>query len=213
MAIKQIIQVKTELVDKKPDNDNNKAQKQPAIHDKLNKQVVITDTPEVLNTKCSYIKEITPEIKELAKDMLETVRLPENNAAGLSAPQVGVPIRMCVVRKFRENPQDPEEEIVTEQVLINPKITSEAPQTDIRWEGCLSIPDIFGLVERPKRVKVTALDENGNEIRIKASGFYARVIQHEIDHLNGILYSDKVVGHLITEPQLDKLIEEEHREL
>lgn len=173
----------------------------------------IQEIPSILNTKCEAVNEITPEITDLIKDLLETVELPENAAAGLSAPQIGINKRVCVVRKFRPDPSDPENEeneIATSVVLINPEVTSESPATDVRWEGCLSLPGKFGLVQRAKRVKVKALNEKGEPIKIKAKGFFARVIQHEIDHLNGILYTDKIIGKILTEPELDKFIEEEH---
>ena len=76
-------------------------------------------------------------------------------------------------------------------VFINPKIISSSKDVALGWEGCLSIPDEYGKVQRPKKVKIKALNEEGEEVRINASGFFARVIQHEIDHLDGILFIDK----------------------
>lgn len=185
----------------------------PIVEVKINKKEFL-EIPEILHTKCEYVKNVKdPEIQKLIRDLIDTVSLPENAAAGLSAPQIGINKRVCVVRKFRPDPNNPDNEFVTTQVLVNPEITSFAPQTDIRWEGCLSIPGLFGMVERAKRAKVKAIDENGNPVKIKATGFHARVIQHELDHLDGVLYTDNLIGEIITERELDKLIEQEHKEL
>lgn len=184
----------------------------PIVKVKIENKAIL-EVPEVLKTKCEYVKEITPEIKALVQDMLDTVRLPENSAAGLSAPQVGVGKRICVVRKFTQDSADPEKEYAQDFVLINPEITSESPATNVRWEACLSVPGIFGMVERAKRVKVTAIDENGTPVKFKAEGFFARVLQHELDHLNGVLYTSRTIGNLVTEAELDRMMMEEQKGL
>jgi peptide deformylase len=95
--------------------------------------------------------------------------------------------------------------ITKDYVLVNPKLISASEDMDIHYEGCLSIPDTYGQVKRHKKIKVSALDENGNEIKINTSGFFARVIQHEMDHLDGILFTSKMIGKVLTEQELDNL--------
>ena len=160
-----------------------------------------TIVPDILRARCTKITNIDKSIKELAKTLVDTVMLPENKAAGLSAPQIGIAKRICVVRKFKIDSE--KNELSNEYVLINPKITSFSKPTDVRWEACLSIPNLFGKVERSKRVSIIYQDLQGNSNKLKASGFFARVIQHELDHLDGILYTDKVIGTTLTEKELD----------
>lgn len=92
-------------------------------------------------------------------------------------------------------------------ILINPKITQKSSETELDWEGCLSVPDRYGLVERYKKIKITAKDLNGNKLKIKAEGFFARTIQHETDHLDGVLFTSKVVGKTLTQKEFDKIVE------
>lgn len=162
----------------------------------------------ILRKKSTKVTEINDEIKKVIKNLKDTVveeRDPEG--AGLAAPQIGVSKQICVVRKFEFDPENPEEEKVTDHILINPKIIKASKEKEIGIEGCLSVPDIYGHVERPKKIKMTALDEAGEEIQINASGFFARAIQHEIDHLNGILFIDKVIGETVKGEQLDSFYE------
>ncbi len=159
----------------------------------------------LLNQKSQKVGEFTPEVKEIIQDLLDTVRQPNSGAAGLSAPQIGKLLRICVARRFIKNPNDPENEITKEYVLVNPKIITASNEKSAHWEGCLSIPDTFGLVERPSKIKVKAQDETGQEITIKTTGFFATVIQHEIDHLDGILFTSKVIGKTLSEKELDEM--------
>ena len=96
---------------------------------------------------------------------------------------------------------------IEEFILINPKITETSKETEIDWEGCLSVPDKYGKVERYRKIKVTAQTLDGNTIHISAKNLFARVIQHEVDHLDGILFTSRIVGETITEAELDKLYE------
>jgi len=118
------------------------------------------------------------EIKKLIFDMKETVEA--KNGIGLAAPQVGQLLRVIVI--FLENKKI---------VLINPKIVHFSWRKKIAEEGCLSIPGTFGLVKRSKGIKVHAYDENGKKMKFKAKNLFARVIQHEVDHLDGVLFIDK----------------------
>ncbi len=136
----------------------------------------------VLEKKCREIKEMTPRIRELIFDMLETMY--DANGVGLAGPQVGVLKRVCVI-DVGEGPL----------ILINPVITfSEGEQTGD--EGCLSLPGKAGQVTRPDHVIVHALDENMEEIEVEGTHLLARALCHEIDHLDGHMYTEKVIGQL-----------------
>ena len=158
---------------------------------------------QVLKTKCDVIKDITPEVKRIATDLLDTIRNPETHGVGLAAPQIGHSLAMCVVVKHIKD-QKPQEFL-----LINPKITKLSPATDITWEGCLSIPDLYCRVQRSKSIAVEYKDLAGIPQKIKATGFFARVIQHEIDHLHGVLITDKCIGTSLTEKELDDYLAKE----
>lgn len=133
---------------------------------------------EILRKKSRRVDKIDDKIKMLLEDMVETMR--HNNGVGLAAPQVGILKRIAVV--------DIGEGLYK---LINPEIVySEGSQIDI--EGCLSIPNVRDNVERPKKVVIKTLNENGEEITIEGEDFLARALCHEIDHLDGILFIDKV---------------------
>lgn len=152
---------------------------------------------------------VNEELKTLVADLLDTLKASTHpKGAGLAAPQIGVSKRVCIVTRFTPDPTNPDNELETHFILINPEILSHSEVTSINWEGCLSIPNTYGRVERYKRLKVKAYDINGNDFTIKAEGFFARVIQHEIDHLDGILFTSKIVGRTYTEKELDEMQEE-----
>ena len=126
-----------------------------------------------------------PDIQRLVDDMLETME--DHDGAGLAAPQVHVSRRL-VVYGVRANPRYPEAEEVPLTVLINPVITPLAEEQDEDWEGCLSVPDLRGRVPRFTRVRVDGHGRDGRRLRFTAEGFHARVVQHECDHLDGVVY-------------------------
>lgn len=128
------------------------------------------------------VDEITPEIRKLAEDMLQTMY--ESNGIGLAAPQVGRSIRLVVIHL-----SDPD---AIPLVLINPVITKKSKEKDTLEEGCLSLPGLSGKVKRPSAVTVEALDLNGNPQVYATDEMFARCLQHEIDHLEGILFIDKL---------------------
>lgn len=136
----------------------------------------------VLRTKAKEVQEITDKTRELLDNMAETMYAAPG--VGLAAPQVGVLQRIVVIDVEDENG-------LVE--LINPVITEYSPEKVIVEEGCLSIPGQSGKVLRPARVTVKALDREGKEFELKAEGYLARAIQHELDHLDGILFIDKVL--------------------
>ncbi|NMB91920.1 peptide deformylase [candidate division WWE3 bacterium] len=173
-------------------------------------KAVITVPNSILNKKAQKVSNITSDVKNTAKDLLDTVKLAKDpEGAGLAAPQIGISQRIIVVRNFFEDPINPQEIHSDDIILINPKITSSSSETETDWEGCLSVPDKYGLVERFKKIKVTAKDLNGSNLKIKAEGFFARTIQHEVDHLNGILFTSKVIGNTISQKEFDEIIEKE----
>ena len=174
---------------------------------------IVTIPDPVLNKKTQKIGGITEEIKELAQDLIDTVKVAEDpEGAGLAATQIGVSKRMCVVRNFFEDPLDENKIGSDDIILINPKITHFSPEKDLDWEGCLSVPDVYGKVERATKIKVTAKDIDGNNIKIKAEGFFARTIQHEVDHLDGILFTTHVKGKTLTQREFDEMINEQNND-
>lgn len=127
----------------------------------------------------------TPQLEELITDMFDTMAA--LTGAGLAAPQIGVSQRV-VIFGFDSNPRYPEAEPVPTTILINPTIEPLGEETSEDWEGCLSVPGLRGRVERHTRIRYLGYDQTGGEIERTVSGFHARVVQHECDHLDGILY-------------------------
>jgi len=135
----------------------------------------------VLSQKAAKIKDpLGKEVQELIANMIETLHA-NKNGVGLAAPQVGVSVRLCMIEL-----ED------TRYVLINPKITAKSRKKEICEEGCLSFPGEFYPVSRCSEVQVRYIDENGKPTKTKAQGLLARAFQHEIDHLDGILFVSKV---------------------
>ena len=130
-----------------------------------------------------------PETQRLIEDMVETMR--EYNGAGLAAPQVHVLKQICVV-EVAENPRYPEAPAIPLTVLINPVLTPLTEEMEEGWEGCLSVPDMRGMVPRFTSVRLEAYDRDGRRIAGEAKEFFARVIQHETDHLHGVVYLDRM---------------------
>jgi peptide deformylase len=131
----------------------------------------------------------TPMLRELIADMRDTMA--HLNGAGLAAPQIGVPLRVVIFGVTR-NPRYPDAEEVPETVLINPIVTPLGEEMEEAWEGCLSVPGLRGVVPRFKRLRYQGFDESGNPIDRTVEGFHARVVQHECDHLDGILYPMRI---------------------
>ena len=149
----------------------------------------------VLKQKAKRVRTIDGSIKKLIHDMIETMHS-EPGRVGLAAPQIGVPLRVIVIGI-------PEEEDIA---IINPEIVRSRGERSID-EGCLSVPGYFGQIKRAESVTVKGRDQDGKEIRIKAEGLLAQVLEHEIDHLNGVLYLE----HLESLEQLRKIEPEETR--
>lgn len=131
----------------------------------------------------------TPELHALIEDMQDTMA--HMHGAGIAAPQIGVSKRV-VIFGVGHNPRYPDAEQVPYTVLINPVLTTVSDETDEAWEGCLSVPGMRGIVSRYSRLHYTGFDQYGNAIDRLVSGFHARVVQHECDHLDGILYPMRI---------------------
>lgn len=149
---------------------------------------------EVLGKKCRMVTEMTPRIRELIEDMLDTMY--EANGVGLAAPQVGILKRIVVIDTTGEDPY----------IFINPRIV-ESSGEQVGQEACLSVPGKTGQVTRPNYVRVAALDVNMKEIQVEGTELLARAICHELDHLDGHLYVEKVEG-----PLKDAVAEDEEEE-
>lgn len=127
----------------------------------------------------------TRELEQLLVDMFDTMAA--YRGAGLAAPQIGVSLRV-VIFGVEANPRYPQAEAVPQTILINPTLHPLGEQMEEGWEGCLSVPGLRGLVPRYTSLRYTGFDQRGNPIDRTVSGFHARVVQHECDHLDGILY-------------------------
>ncbi len=161
---------------------------------KMAKKILTIPTDEtILRTKCAEIGEVDDSVITLAAELLETLRTSERPGVGIAAPQIGDTRRMIIVESTGwKNDKDELVGVISLQTLINPVITKFSEEKEERFEGCLSVPLNNGYVTRPKKIKVTAKDLEGKDVNINASGFLARVLQHEIDHLDGILFTDRI---------------------
>jgi peptide deformylase len=131
----------------------------------------------------------TKELDELLRDMRDTMA--HLSGAGLAAPQIAVPLRV-VIFGVTANPRYPGIEPVPDTVLINPEIAVLSDEEEEGWEGCLSVPGLRGWVPRWRRLRYRGFDENGKLVEREVEGFHARVVQHEVDHLDGILYPMRI---------------------
>jgi peptide deformylase len=131
----------------------------------------------------------TPELHELIADMQDTMRA--LNGAGLAAPQIGVDLQV-VIFGVDANPRYPEAEPVPHTVLVNPRLDLLGDAVEEGWEGCLSVPGMRGLVPRYKQLRYRGVDQYGQAIDRTVADFHARVVQHEVDHLHGILYPMRI---------------------
>jgi peptide deformylase len=131
----------------------------------------------------------SPEVQRLVDDMIETMR--EYDGAGLAGPQVHEPWQIAVVEVLA-NPRYPDAPEVPLTVLVNPVVTPLTEEMEDGWEGCLSVPDLRGMVPRYTAVRLTCHDREGQPVDLVAKDFFARVVQHETDHLNGLVYLDRM---------------------
>ena len=171
--------------------------------------------PVLAQTAQSVANPGAPDVRRLVSDMIETMI--DANGAGLAAPQVHVPLRVVVFQapEGRSDPGLSEEERFDHTapltVLINPRIEIMDTEVEGGWEGCLSVPGLRGFVERPFHIRYRGFDLDGREVARTAKGFHARVVQHECDHLDGILYPSRMsdLGKLIFESEVRHWAKEE----
>ncbi len=150
--------------------------------------------PRLFEVASDVSKFNQPELDSLIEDMFDTMT--DEDGAGLAAPQIGIGLRI-VIFGFDSNPRYPDDDAIPKTILINPKITALSEEKEDGWEGCLSVPGMRGVVSRYKHIRYSGFDADGNTIEVEASDFHARVVQHECDHLDGIIYTQR-----LSNPQL-----------
>jgi peptide deformylase len=153
-------------------------------------RTIVTLPDPVLRRKAHAVETFDKNLKTLIEDMVETMR--EAPGVGLAAPQIGLSERLIVV-EYYEHDEDEENEEAPKKVwaVLNPEIIKASEEKVMGVEGCLSIPGLLGEVERHAAIQVKGLNKHGKPIKIKAEGWLARIFQHEIDHLNGVLFPDR----------------------
>jgi len=149
----------------------------------LVREIVLMGDP-VLRTPGEEVEVFDEELQDLVRDMFETMYHAEG--VGLAAPQIGLSKRVLVVDLRKE--EQPEARVA----LVNPRLVWSSSETEKEYEGCLSIPGLEELVERPSSVRIEGRDPKGNEVVVEADEYFARALQHEIDHLDGVLFLDRV---------------------
>lgn len=153
------------------------------------REILKMGDPRLLRQAEAVTQFDTPELHALIADMFETMRVA--NGAGLAAPQIGVNLQV-VIFGFQQNARYPDAPPVPETVLINPVLTPLSDEMEEGWEGCLSVPGLRGVVPRWSRLRYEGFDQFGARIEREAEAFHARVVQHECDHLAGILYPMRI---------------------
>lgn len=170
---------------------------------------IITLPHQTLRQKARPVATFDDDLQTLIDEMIEKMR--EAQGVGLAAPQVDVPYRLAVIETLPEYDDDGEAIEGTRDlyVIINPEIVWKSRELIDGVEGCLSIPGYLGEVERHEAIRVRALDRNGRKIRLKLKGWDARIFQHEIDHLDGVLYIDRLTDpdHFWTEEEYYDMLE------
>lgn len=153
------------------------------------KKILRMGDPRLLTPAKTITEFGTPNLREIISDLWDTMH--HANGAGLAAPQIGLPLQI-VVFGFVENSRYPDAAPIPETVLINPHIEPLDNMTNIDWEGCLSVPGLRGAVSRNSTIRYTAMDIDGKSFSRVATNFHARVVQHECDHLKGVLYPMRI---------------------
>ncbi|TQV75086.1 peptide deformylase [Aliikangiella marina] len=149
----------------------------------------------------------TQELSDLIVDLKDTMEAA--NGAGIAAPQIGV-LKQVVMFGVQSNPRYPDAEPVPFTILINPSITILSNVRSAYWEGCLSVPGMRGLVERPNHINYSGFNQFGDVVDREATGFHATVVQHECDHLNGVLYPMRIrdMSYFGFSEEIDKLLDD-----
>lgn len=149
--------------------------------------------PQLLSIATEVNDFNSTQLDALIEDMFDTMEA--ENGAGLAAPQIGVGLRV-VIFGFDDNPRYPDNDAIPLTVLINPKVTVLNEDKEDGWEGCLSVPGMRGVVSRFTHIRYTGYDACGKQLDVTAKGFHARVVQHECDHLDGIIYTQRLTDPL-----------------
>lgn len=168
-------------------------------------RTIVTLPEQVLRRKARPVAAFDKNLQVLIDDMIDTVR--EAPGVGLAAPQVGVSERVIVVEyaEEKENGENDEQKPKPKPklyVMVNPEIVKLSPETELGIEGCLSIPGLVGEVERHSMIQLKGLNRRGQPMKVKVHGWLARIFQHEIDHLNGVLFPDRATK--VWKPQPDE---------
>ncbi len=160
-----------------------------------NKSRIVTFPSEILRKRSAEVDPKNKKAKDLISRMVLALRN-EEIGVGLSAPQLGKNLQIVVIeaREIKNKTGEMVQKAIPLSIFLNPKITKMSKEKKTEEEGCLSCPSYYGPVERSLKIRVECLDEKGNFKKINASGLLARIIQHEVDHLNGILFIDRVVN-------------------
>lgn len=170
---------------------------------------IVTLPNETLRQKARPVTKFDDDLQKLIDDMIETMR--EANGVGLAAPQIDLPYRLAVIETLPDYDEDGEEIEGTRDlyVIVNPEIVWKSREVADGVEGCLSIPGYLGEVDRHESIRVRAQDRNGRKFRLKLHGWDARIFQHEIDHLDGVLYIDRLTDpdHFWTEEEYYEMVE------
>jgi peptide deformylase len=153
------------------------------------RQILYMGDPALLEVSAPIKQFDTPELHALVHDLIDTMQA--EDGAGLAAPQINIGLRV-VVFGVDSNPRYPDAEAVPQTVLINPLIEPLSEHQEDGWEGCLSVPGLRGVVPRYTHIRYSGFDQFGNPIEREAKGFHARVVQHECDHLDGVLYPQRM---------------------
>jgi peptide deformylase len=169
---------------------------------------IVTLPEPVLRKKARKVTDFGPDLQSLIEDMVETMR--EAPGVGLAAPQVDVPLRVIVVEYGDEEDEEKPKKLFA---LVNPEITRTTQETVIGTEGCLSVPNLVGQVDRFVGITVKAQNRKGSPVKIKAEGWLARIFQHEIDHLDGIIFTDKATKVWRVEEQPSQVAPVEERDV
>jgi peptide deformylase len=163
-------------------------------------RTIVTLPEAVLRRKARAVTKVDKNLQTLIDDMIETMR--QAPGVGLAAPQIGLSERIIVIEYF-EREEDEENEDAPRKVwaVLNPEIVKSSEETVMGIEGCLSVPGLVGEVERHAAIQVKGLNRHGKPTKIKAQGWLARIFQHEIDHLNGVIFTDRATR--VWKPQED----------
>ncbi len=167
-------------------------------------RTIVTLPDPVLRRKARTVTKFDKELQTIIDDMIETMR--EAPGVGLAAPQIGLSERLIVVEYYENEEAEESEDEAKKKVwvMLNPEIVKASEEKVMGVEGCLSIPNLVGEVERHETIQVKGLNRRGQPMKVKAAGWLARIFQHEIDHVNGVVFTDRAVRVWIPETEEEK---------